>query len=130
MRGWFLAGVVLLGGCASARIETSPERFALRRSATIAPADVEQFVACVTTGFDGAHWLLTNSTVRQTRHGRATRIETLAGGRTSVIVVTVEDAGGVTLHEANAAAMINTRGEVDAFDACLAGIAREARGSD
>ena len=111
---------MLLGGCASSRIDTAPERFAQQRSAKIAPAAVEQFVACVTEGFDSAHWMMTNISVRQTRQVGATRIESLAGGRSSVVVVTVQDAGDVTMHEANAAALLNTSGERAAFDECVA----------
>lgn len=113
-----LAGVVVLGGCASSRLDTSPEQFVEHRSIRVAPSVVEQFVACLTSGFDEAHWMFTDSTVRQVRIAGATRVETLAGGRMPVVVVTVQDAGGVTLHEAKAAALINTRGEMRAFDAC------------
>lgn len=120
MRRWIAAGVgvVLLGGCAAPRLETSPERFAQQRSATVPPATVEQFVACLTTGFDEAHWMFTNVTVRQTRQVGATRVETLTAGRLPVVVVTVQDSGVATMHEARGAMFINTTGERDAFDAC------------
>lgn len=114
-----LAAACALSGCATSTIDTAPDQFKEHRSAKIPQAAIEQFVACVTTGFDESHWALSDVTTRQTRRPGATRIEALVGGRLPAVIVTVQDAGDVTLHEADNAALINTRGEYAAFDDCL-----------
>lgn len=114
----------LLSGCTAlvntpvASRTTHPEAFKIIKSGRVDSSKVQSISDCIHDGFAGSHGVLTNFTFRMNRRAGGYRIETTVGGTLVLMSADVMDDGVVELRESNAAGMINTTGEKEAFDFC------------
>lgn len=92
--------------------------FVLLKAGRVDPAKTQAVADCLHDGFAGAHGIFTNSAARINRRAVGYRVETVAGGALVIMSADVMDDGTVELYESKNAALINTRGEREAFEAC------------
>ena len=108
----------LLSACAGpTRLNT--EAFKLLQEGRVTPQSSHAFADCLLDGFDKAHFMLTDATIRQQRRSDSYRVESLAGGRILFVSADVFDDGRVQLFESTSAGLINTSGERESFGRCL-----------
>jgi hypothetical protein len=84
----------------------------------VAKSTAPAFADCLLDGFDKAHYALTIVNVRQQRRADSFRVETMSHS-TVMVSADVFDDGKVRLYESSQAALLNTRGEKEAFQRCL-----------
>lgn len=121
-----LLSSLILSGCAPLvntpvmSRTTHPETFEIIKVGQIDPSRVQAVSDCIHDGFAGSHGVLTNFTFRMNRRAGGYRIETTAGGTIVLVSADVMDDGVIELRESKGAALINTKGERDAFNMCTA----------
>ncbi|MBZ2207197.1 hypothetical protein [Massilia soli] len=111
----------LLAGCQTTYTRADAKHFKSLASARIPSAAVPAFADCVLDGFQAGQPLLATTNVRQQRRSAGFRVETFAGHGSGMIIVSadIEDDGSVQLWESDAAMLLSTRGEREAFSQCL-----------
>jgi hypothetical protein len=116
----FLLVAVLstMTACFAGPTRAKPDAFKTTGTTRILPSQTQAFTDCLMDGFNAAHWMLTNTNVRQQRRSDCYRVETLTNS-TILVSVDVFDDGRVEMLEAKHAALINTRGEKKAFKQCV-----------
>ncbi len=97
---------------------TDPDGFFLLRAGKIEASKVQAVADCVSDGFAGSFGIFTNSTHRMNRRAAGYRIETLVGTTLVSVSADVMDDGAVELWESKGSKLINTRSQIEAFDAC------------
>jgi len=107
----------ILVGCA-APTRSDPSAFTSLQIGKIPNSSIPAFADCLLDGFNSAHSILTNITIRQQRRTNGYRVEALTN---SALLVSADvlDNGHVELFESSTAALINTSGERNAFASCL-----------
>lgn len=108
-----------LAGCVTAPTREDASAFKVLREGSVSPAAVQPFANCLLDGFSQAHWVLTNISVSQQVRGDVQRIETRTNG-SLLVSVDVHHDGRAQFLESSTAKLINTSGEREAFDKCLA----------
>jgi hypothetical protein len=112
-----LATISCLCACASPTREDSAA-FATLTEGMISKSDTPAFADCVLDGFDKAHYSMTMVSARQQRRSDSYRIETTSA-LTILVSADVFDDGRVRLTESSQAALVNTKGEKEAFQRCF-----------
>jgi len=110
-----------LAGCVTAPTRDDASAFKVVREGTVPAANVQPFANCLLDGFGRAHWVLTNIAASQQMRGDHQRIETRVSTSGALLVsADVHTDGRVQMLQGTTAAAINTSGEREAFDKCLA----------
>jgi hypothetical protein len=114
-----LTFALLLAGCVAAPTRTDPGAFKSLHAGRVPVSSVGGFTDCLMDGFNSAHSVLTNVSIRQQRRSDGYRVEAMTNSAVLVSADILEN-GRVELLESSAAALINTMGEREAFSKCLA----------
>jgi hypothetical protein len=114
-----LLSALACAGCVTAPTRDDASAFKVRRDGSVPPAAAQSLSDCLLDGFGRAHFALTNINVSQQVRGKVQRIETRTNG-ILLISADVHEDGRTQLLESSAAKFIDTTGEIQAFDACLA----------
>jgi len=109
---------IFLAACVTAPTRSDPSAFALVQQGQIPASSVRAFTDCLMDGFNAAHFILTNITVRQQRRTEGYRVEALTNSAL-LVSADISENGRVELFESRTAALINTSGERKAFASCL-----------
>jgi len=109
---------LFLSACATAPTRLNAEAFKLVQEGRVPAKSTPAFTDCLMDGFDEAHFIGMNGTVRQQRRFDSYRVETL-GDFFIIVSADIFDDGRVRLHESTTAALIITEGERHAFEKCL-----------
>lgn len=112
--------ITLLTGCVTPTTRLDVDEFELINKGTVDTKSVLLFVDCLSDRFNAAHYLLTNIEVRQSQRAAGYRVETYTGTQNFLIIsADIFNDGRVELYESSSAALINTKGEREAFNQCL-----------
>ena len=94
-------------------------KYFIRATGKINPSKTLEFSSCLLDAFDNAHGVGSNIHFRQQIRREGYRVEGLVGFPI-LIRADILNSGDIVLYEAKAAAFINTQGEREGFNSCLA----------